>query len=95
MPSSTNIAEWKKLSDIDYFSQFIKAWLAFNAWMRNRYNLKRDREIIEKIKNEDNDFRNKILQYISGNDAESVLFKSYISSLHYYLSKKPLPVDFM
>lgn len=41
---------WLRMSDIDYLGQFVKSWLAFNAWYRSAYTETRDREIIEEIK---------------------------------------------
>lgn len=42
-----NIEKWKSLSDIDYFTYFVKSWISFNAWYKNSYpNLKTDREAL-------------------------------------------------
>lgn len=43
--------------DIDYYSAFIKAWIAFNSWYRSEYRERTDREIIEKLKTESNRFK--------------------------------------
>ena len=44
--------DWIKEIDlnIDYFSAFIKAWIAFNSWYRSEYTERSDREI---MKNQD------------------------------------------
>ncbi|MFL8937242.1 hypothetical protein ACKA06_10625 [Rossellomorea oryzaecorticis] len=86
--TSDNITNWKNLSYIDYFSQFIKSYLAFNAWMRTRYShLRKDRKIIDTIKEENNEFRRRILNLLSSNDAEGETFKAYVSSLHNHLER--------
>jgi len=53
MPSlyTENSEKWKSLASIDYFTQFVKAWIPFNAWYKNYYpNLRTDREAINEIK---------------------------------------------
>jgi len=39
MPTTNNYTEnaerWRVLADIDYITQFVKAWIAFNAWYDN------------------------------------------------------------
>ena len=32
-----NRDRWLALSEIDYLGQFVKVWLAFNAWYRSAY----------------------------------------------------------
>lgn len=51
--------------DIDYYSAFIKAWIAFNSWYRSEYLLRTDREIIEKIKTQSNQFRTHIESFLN------------------------------
>jgi len=68
--------------EIDYFSAFIKAWIAFNAWYRSDYSERSDREIIEKIKNESNRFRTYICNYLDGRDKNSLEFQKSIGELH-------------
>lgn len=86
--TSDNITNWKSLSDIDYFTQYIKTYLAFNAWMRARYtSTKRDRETINKIKNENNEFRRKIESLLANEDPEGEMFRSFVSSLHFQLER--------
>lgn len=75
---------WESLSEIDYFSAFIKAWLAFNAYYRDAYTDNQDREIIDTIKNSEssNPIRSHFLPLIDSTDPEGELFKSYIGELH-------------
>jgi hypothetical protein len=37
MPNSfiENREAWLRMTEIDYIAQFVKAWLAFNAWYRS------------------------------------------------------------
>lgn len=86
--TSENITNWRALADIDYFTQYIKSYLAFNAWMRTRYSgLKQDRKIIDAVKEESNEFKRKIINLLSSNDTEGEVFRSHISSLHYNLER--------
>lgn len=89
MPTtSENITNWRALSDIDYFTQYIKSYLAFNAWMRTRYtSLDKDRKIINAVKEESNEFKRQIVNLLSSNDAEGEAFRSHVSSLHYNLER--------
>ena len=56
-----NKDRWDRLSDMDYLSAFVNAWLAFNAWYRSAYGIERDREIIDIIKQDSNVIRDSIL----------------------------------
>ncbi len=83
-----NSERWKALSHIDYFTQFVKAWIPFNAWYKNSYqNLEHDGEIIEAIKTESNKFRNKIVSLLDGEENENRIFKNHIADLHYQLER--------
>lgn len=62
--------DWIKEIDlnIDYFSAFIKAWIAFNSWYRSEYTERSDREIIERIKMQNNRFKGHIETFLDGNN---------------------------
>ena len=51
MPGDTEIiTQWRELAEVDYFSQFIKIWIAFNAWMRTLdHTITKDRALINKV----------------------------------------------
>ena len=68
--------------EIDYFSAFIKAWIAFNSWYRTKYNDKQDIKIIEKIKSQNNEFKNYINSLLDSLSDESIKFKENIGNLH-------------
>ncbi len=90
MPSlyTENSEKWKSLASIDYFTQFVKAWIPFNAWYKNYYpDLKTDREAINEVKAHPNSFRNRLFRLLDNQDNESVAFKSRISELHLELER--------
>jgi len=84
MPVNTeNIRRWIEQSDIDYISQYIKAWIPFNAWYNAEYAaLNSDRQKINTIKNNANSIRNKINTLLERDGQESQEFKSYLAALH-------------
>lgn len=100
---------WDDLSDIDYITAFVKAWLAFNAWYRSHYNLTQDRQILEQIKFHPNPVKNKAESMLKPKDKptrkvkagerfrldqDSQELRSSISLLHDRLEKHPLlPFD--
>ncbi|WP_201617418.1 hypothetical protein [Psychrobacter urativorans] len=78
-----NVEKWKTLTDIDYFTYFIKAWISFNAWYKNQYvGINSDREAINKIKNESNSIRNKAIGLLGSENEQATLFKASFASLH-------------
>jgi len=84
MPVNTeNIRRWIEQSDIDYITQFIKAWIPFNAWYNAEYNnLDSDRAKINAIKNRSNSIRNRANALLEGNGQDSEEFKSVLAALH-------------
>jgi hypothetical protein len=49
--SITTISSWFKHSQIEYFTPFMKLWLAFNSWYKLFFpNLRTDRAVIDVIK---------------------------------------------
>ena len=88
-PYIENSERWKTLASIDYFTQFVKAWISFNAWYRNVFpDSGHDREAIEQIKSGSNSFKDKLLSLLDGNEAECIQIKNYIADLHYQLERK-------
>ncbi|MHB2150141.1 hypothetical protein ACX8XP_13870 [Calditrichota bacterium LG25] len=83
-----NAEKWRLLADVDYITQFVKAWIAFNAWYKNNYrDLKTDREAIDAIKSPGNRFRDRLESLLKGSDNESKTVKNEISNLHYQLGR--------
>ncbi len=85
-----NAEIWKSLSNIDYFTYFVKAWIPFNAWYRNNYPaLESDAEIMQQIKTQHNSVRNRIVSLITNPETynESKVFKANLAELHYQLER--------
>jgi len=83
MPSIENVRRWIEQVTIDYYTQFIKAWIPFNAWYNASYpSLDTDRAIINEIKRTHNSFSDAIRTLIVDTSAEGDLFRGYISDLH-------------
>ena len=86
-----NSEKWQALSGIDYFTQFVKAWIPLNAWYKNYYpSLRTDYDAIEAIKTNSNRFKDKLERLIEGDDNDSLLMKNNISNLHYQLERNSL-----
>jgi len=73
---------WLRMSDIDYLGQFVKAWLAFNAWYRSAYTETQDRKIIEEIKWQSNPVLNTLRPKLESPSDEAVQFRAEIAMLH-------------
>lgn len=78
--------------EIDYYSAFIKAWIAFNSWYRSEFSERTDRGIIEKLKSQNNRFKGYIetLLDVNNNSEEAVEFKSNLSKLQAALITAPI-----
>ena len=84
-----NSEKWKSIASVDYFTQFIKAWIPFNAWYKNYYpELKTDRKAIDEIKANSNTFRNKLFSLLNDQGNDGSAFKSSISELCLELERK-------
>ena len=78
--------DWINAIDIkvDYFSAFMKAWIAFNAW----YNVsgevvgKNDKECIEYIASQTNRFKTYTMNLINAEDADGSAYRASIAKLH-------------
>lgn len=87
-----NEIQWKQLIEVDWLGQYVKAWVAFNAWYSNNFKPPpgkkhfSDREIIEKIKNDEGGIRSKIENLLSGTDSNQKLFQADVVALHKALS---------
>lgn len=87
MPNVTeNTRRFIENSGIDYFTYFIKAWIPFNAWYKNKWpDLHSDRKAINSIKDSVNEARSSIINYLENDNDDSKTFRSYFSSLHFQL----------
>ena len=87
-----NELQWKRLIEVDWLGQYVKAWVAFNAWYSNNFKPPpgkrrfRDWEIIEKIKDDEGRICSKIVNFLSGTDSSQKSFQSDVAALHKALS---------
>jgi hypothetical protein len=80
-----NRDRWLQMSEVDYLGQFVKAWLAFNAWYRSAYNETRDREIIDEIKWNPNPIAARFRPLLSQMSEEAKQFRTEIGLLYHRL----------
>lgn len=66
-----NLRLWRDSARIDWFSQFIKAWIPFNAWMTDTYGDSRDSELLDNIKNGGNVVYNRIVPILTWRQAQA------------------------
>ena len=77
---------WMALSDVDYLGQFVKSWMAFNAWYRSAYTERQDRKIITEFKWQPNVVRSKLMPLLTRTDTgEADEFRADIGLLHHRL----------
>lgn len=87
-----NELQWKRLIEVDWLGQYVKAWVTFNAWYSNNFKPPagkkryRDRKIIDKIKNDEGNIRSAIEGFLSSDDSDEKLFQSDLANLHKSLS---------
>jgi hypothetical protein len=85
-----HINKWKERANIDFFTEFVKAWIPFNAWMSINYvNLETDRAIINEIKR-DSSIKTKIKYFLKNDEQECMDFKNYLSRFHRILEELEL-----
>nr|WP_281720262.1 hypothetical protein [Nitrosomonas nitrosa] len=66
-----NLKQWRDSAQIDWFSQFIKAWIPFNAWMTDTYGDLSDRELLDKVKSGSNVVYNRIVPILTWRQAQA------------------------
>lgn len=76
---------WLRMSDIDYLGQFVKTWLAFNAWYRSAYAETQDRKILNEIKWQSNPVLSKLRPMLETESEEGEQLRSEIGLLHHRL----------
>lgn len=92
------IKRWIEQSGIDYYISFIKAWIPFNAWYMKEYydedlKITTDKAIIDKIKNESNPVKSKIIAMLTAESDESFEFRRRLALLQRSLEQHPLSPD--
>lgn len=81
----SNYKDWIDAMEIkvDYFSAFMKAWIAFNSWYESgEINGKTDKEYIENIANNTNRFKIYIMNLINADNLEGSTYRDSIANLH-------------
>lgn len=75
--------------NIDYFSAFMKAWIAFNAWYNFSGEIRgrNDKEYIEYIAGRPNRFKTYVMNLINAEDADGSEYRENIAKLHGALLK--------
>ena len=78
--------DWIDAIDIkvDYFSAFMKAWIAFNAWYNNSGEVPpgKDNDCIEYIASQTNRFKSYIVNLINAEDSEGSAYRENLAKLH-------------
>ncbi len=66
-----NLKQWRDSARIDWFSQFIKAWIPFNAWMTDTFGDLSDRELLDHVKSGSNVVYNRIVPILTWKQAQA------------------------
>lgn len=91
MPSYVaHIKKWKDRAKIDFFTEFVKAWIPFNAWYNQSYTeAKNDREILNEIKN-NSCVKTKLKRLLENDDTDANNFKNKLENFHEILENLQL-----
>ena len=84
MPLPSPAADWMDRAEVDYIGPFVNAWAAFNAWYRHASNKKRERDMLNYVKDNPNPVRRGILPLLKDANilAEALTLKKAIYDLH-------------
>ena len=93
MSAAENISLWKKRAEIDYIPPFISLWLSLNAWMRDRYTVCKDREMLELLKAGGNRLSNRFAELIHAKDSNGSTFRGNFGELQRALINANIPYD--
>jgi hypothetical protein len=83
---------WMRMSEIDYLGQFVKSWLAFNAWYRSAYTETQDRKIVNEMKWQSNPVLSKLRPMLEAQSDDAEQFRAEIGLLHQRLQAYELHV---
>ena len=78
---------------VDYFSAFMKAWIAFNAWYESgeiSIPGRTDRDYIEHIANYTNRFKSYVINLLNADNSEGKTYRDSIANLHEALLNAPI-----
>jgi len=77
-----NVKRWRERAKIDFFAEFVKAWIPFNAWYNQSYTrANNDREIINEIKR-DSCIKTKLKHLLEDTDEASNDFRNHLAKFH-------------
>jgi hypothetical protein len=83
-----NYKDWIDAIDVevDYFSAFMKAWIAFNAWYESgEIDGNTDKDKIDYISNKTNRFKTYMNNLLVSDTEEGISFRESVARLHEYL----------
>lgn len=91
----SNYKDWIDAIDlkVDYFSAFMKAWIAFNSWYESGeiiVSKKTDRAYIEQIASHSNRFKTYISNLLNADNSEGRTYRDSIANLHEALLNAPI-----
>lgn len=66
-----NLRLWRDSAQVNWFSQFIKAWIPFNAWMTDTYGDLGDRNLLDRVKGGSNVVYNRIVPILTWKQAQA------------------------
>jgi hypothetical protein len=66
-----NWKQWRDAARIDWFSQFIKAWIPFNAWMTDTFGDLSDHDLLDQVKKGSNVVYNRIVPMLTWSQAQA------------------------
>ncbi|KJU81875.1 hypothetical protein MBAV_005931 [Candidatus Magnetobacterium bavaricum] len=92
MSVSTIISFWKERAEIDYVSVFVPLWLAFDAWIEDKYGKPTQRECLEALKDDtiNNKTFNEMKALLNRDDSISNAFKNNLKQLDEALRSAPI-----
>jgi len=67
-----NWKQWRDSARIDWFSQFIKAWIPFNAWMTDTFGDLSDHDLLDQVKKGSNVVYNRIVPILTWSPAQAL-----------------------
>ena len=73
---------WREQAKIDYFSLFVPAWLALNAWMRDRFAAQDERRILEALKLGGHPLFDGFAGLVQSDEVRGSDFRSNLGELH-------------
>ena len=80
-----NLKRWRAAAEIDWFSQFIKAWIPFNAWLTDTYGELTDRQLLDRLIAGNNVIYNRIVPMLNPDEDRSQAasdFRLHVAELH-------------